>query len=233
MPDTGQQPRGRGRPRRSFERIVATAFDLADEVGTTAFSMRSLAERLDTSTATLYRHVAGKDELMAHVLDRVLGEIQPPHHLGKGGGTWQDEARHIALAFHRALSRHPNVLPLLVSQVPVGPNAMALRERTIATFVRSGFSVPLAARAYTTLAHYVIGFAVQEHARGAPGPREAGALRDYFRRLDADRYQFTIAAADDLTAVPLEDEFREGLDFILDGIDSAYRRRRAARGKRG
>jgi len=45
---------------------------------------------------------------------------------------------------------------------------MALRERTIATFVRSGFSVPLAARAYTTLAHYVIGFAVSNIQDNTP-----------------------------------------------------------------
>src|ERR671931_603068 len=68
--------RRRGRPPRSFERIVAAAAELVDEVGTSGFHMRLLAERLDTSTATLYRHVAGKEELMVYVVDRLFAELE-------------------------------------------------------------------------------------------------------------------------------------------------------------
>ena len=39
------------------------------------------------------------------------------------------------------------------------------------------------------------------------------------------RFPSTAAAADDLTRVPLEEEFLEGLQFILDGVDRARRRR--------
>jgi hypothetical protein len=113
------------------------------------------------------------------------------------------------------------MLPLLVAQVPIGPNALALRERTIAELVEHGFSLRLAARAYTTLAHYVIGFAVQQQAPGAPTPADAAALGTYYRGLDRERYGLTVAAADALTAVPAEDEFLEGLGFVLDGIDRA------------
>src|SRR3954454_25224555 len=67
--------RGRGRPPRSFESIVSVAADLVDELGVDGVNMRLLAERLQTGTATLYRHVAGKDELMVHVLDARMGEI--------------------------------------------------------------------------------------------------------------------------------------------------------------
>jgi hypothetical protein len=42
--------------------------------------------------------------------------------------------------FFRILSEHPNVLPLLVAQIPIGPNALALREQTIAMLVRFDFS---------------------------------------------------------------------------------------------
>src|SRR5437870_1511107 len=65
----------RGRPPRSLERIVGVALEIVDEVGTDAFSMRLLADRLGSGTATLYRHLAGKDELMVYVVDRILGEV--------------------------------------------------------------------------------------------------------------------------------------------------------------
>jgi AcrR family transcriptional regulator len=213
--------RGRGRPPRSIQRIVITAAELVDEVGAGALTMRLLAERLHTSTATLYRHVSGKEELMVLVVDRLLGDEAEP---AIPPGDWRAMAREASLGFHRALSRHPNLLPLFVMQVPIGPNALALRERILATLVRSGFSERLAARAYTALAHYVIGFAVQQHAPGAPGPADAAALGAYYGGLDPERYPLTVAAADDLTAVPLEDEFLEGLDFILDGIDTSLGR---------
>src|ERR1700750_162796 len=56
--------RGRGRPPRSLENIISVAADLVDEFGVDGVNMRLLAERLATGTATLYRHVTGKDELM-------------------------------------------------------------------------------------------------------------------------------------------------------------------------
>jgi AcrR family transcriptional regulator len=188
--------------------------------------MRLLAERLDTSTATLYRHVAGKEELMVHVVDHLFAETAAAEPEQEPARTWQEAALRVSLQFHHALSQHPNLLPLLVSQVPIGPNGLRVRERIIATFVWFRFSMRLAARAYTTLAHYVVGFAVQQHAPGAPGAAEAAALGDYYRTLDPELYPHTLAATDALTRVSLEDEFVEGLQFILDGIDRARRRRR-------
>ena len=196
-----------------------------DEVGSSVFSMRLLAERLETSTATLYRHVAGKEELMAYLVDHLFAELEIAYELtDRRPRTWRRAARRASVEFHRALSEHPNLLPLLVSQTPIGPHGLAVREESISMLVRFGFSPRLAARAYTTLAHYVIGFAVQQFAPGASGDEEAAALGDYYRQLDPERYPWTLAAAKDLTSVSLQDEFLEGLEFILDGIDHARRR---------
>jgi AcrR family transcriptional regulator len=181
--------------------------------------MRALALRLKTSTATLYRHVAGRDELMVYVVDRLLAEVQSGTLTERQPPTWHEAARRRMLRFHTALSEHPNVLPLLVAEVPIGPNGLAIREATITQLVQFGFSVELAARAYTTLAHYVIGFAAQLHAPDTPAPEQTAALRDYYRGLDPKLYPSTVAAADALTTVPAEIEFMEGLQFILDGID--------------
>jgi AcrR family transcriptional regulator len=205
--------------------------------------MRLLAERLSTSTATLYRHFAGKDELMVFVVDQLFAGVGTTGGAGgdradgeRAGGdrpagqpptSWQDAARRASLGLRRLLARHPNVLPLLVAQVPIGPNGLAARERMVAALVASGFSPRLAARAYTTIAHYVVGFAVQQHAPGAPGPADAATLGDFYRALDPQAFPYTVAAADALTAVSLDEEFAEGLEFILDGIDRSLRAERA------
>ncbi|MFK0108449.1 helix-turn-helix domain-containing protein [Streptomyces sp. NPDC091217] len=45
-----------GRPPVPPDRIIAMALRIVDEEGTEALSMRALAERLGSGTATLYRH---------------------------------------------------------------------------------------------------------------------------------------------------------------------------------
>ena len=213
----------RGRPRRSFDEIVDAALELVDEVGVDVFHMRLLAERLNTSTATLYRHVSGKEELMVYVVDRLLADVQASDDdPGSRPRGWQEATRQTALRLHRTLSAHLNAIPLLVAQIPVGPNAMALRERSMAAFIQFGFSPRLAARAYTTIAQFVIGFAVLEP--GALDPDGAAALAAHYRHLDPGVYPYTVAVADELTSAPLEEEFLEGLQIVLDGIDRARRR---------
>ena len=208
----------RGRPPRPFDEIVTAALELVERVGVDAFTMRALAEQLDTSTATLYRHVDGKDDLMVHVVDKVLGVIASTAQKDDSA-SWQQATRARLLRLHDALSSRPKLLPLLADEVPIGPNGLAAREAAIAELVAYGFEIGLAARVYTTLAHYTVGFAVQQHAPGAPTPGEAAALRRYYRTLDPDRFPSTRAAAQALTGVSARDEFLEGLQFILDGIE--------------
>src|SRR6478672_10395676 len=111
----------RGRPPRSLERIVGAALEIVDEVGTD-FSMRLLADRLGSGTATLYRHLASKDELMVYVVDRILSEVDIETDADTlSSSTWQKPTARGAVAFYEVLKNHPNALPLLLSQVPIGP----------------------------------------------------------------------------------------------------------------
>ncbi|MEU6802619.1 TetR/AcrR family transcriptional regulator [Streptomyces neyagawaensis] len=201
-------------------RIVDTALKLIDEVGIQALTLRMLADTLNSGTATLYRHFNGKDELLALVGDRILGEVRvAPEELE--GLSWRDAVTVAAEAFYSTLCRHPNALSLLAAQVPVGPNALRGRERLITLFLSHGFPVGLAARAFTAIGHYVIGFAIQQHGPGAPGPEDQGQLRDYYHSLDPTAYPATTAAADELTSVPLHEEFRFGLDLLLSGLEQS------------
>lgn len=214
-------PRSRGRPPIRVERIVATALEIIDEEGTEALTMRALAERLDSGTATLYRHFANREELIASIVDRVFGEA----HLSTEelrSMSWQESCRTIALAMFTSLSRHKNVTPLLPGHVPLGPNAMAVREECIAVVLHSGFSKRLAARSWATLAHYVLGFAIQLNAGNPRGQRDASKKAAVFHDLDASRFPATVAVADEFP-VPLEDEFAFGLDLIISGLSQLRR----------
>lgn len=202
---------------------------LIDETGAGELSMRVLAERLGSGTATLYRHFKDRDELLAQVVDRVLGEARSAAAAGAVGGGWREACETDAGALYDALARHPGTLTLLAARVPTGPNALAARERAIATLAAAGFQPPLAARAYTTLAGYVIGVALAQRAEGGTRPRRRPRLRSVYGALDRDTYPATVASAQVLAATDPRAEFRFGLRLLLDGLERE--RARASGGK--
>lgn len=178
--------------------------------------MRTLAQQLNSGTATLYRHFANRSELIAEVVDRVFGEIDfDTEELIAAG--WQQACKRVANAMFDALRRHANVSRLLIEQVPVGPNAMVQRERLIAVLLGSGFPPKLAARSYATLARYVLGFAIQLTGTETTAQFDRARLSNVFHGLDPGKFPATTRVADHLP-VPLEDEFEFGLDLIVDGL---------------
>ncbi|WP_421843434.1 TetR/AcrR family transcriptional regulator [Mycobacterium sp.] len=213
-PDARRTP---GRPAIPLNRIVATALQIVDEEGVAALSMRRLAQRLDSGTATLYRHFPNRAALISHIIDHIFGVIDLDTN-ELNATDWRQACQTAAQAMFDALSRHQNAAPLLVGQVPIGPNAMALRERVIARLLASGLQPALAARAYATLAHYVLGFAMQLRSHTAEVPLDDAQLYAVFRDVDPSAFPATAAVADTLP-VPLADEFTFGLKLILDGLD--------------
>lgn len=218
MPTADAETAGRrspGRPRVPFERIVTTALRLVDEEGADALSMRTLAQRLETGTAVLYRAVANRAELIGHVVDWVLGEV---HIDDATDDDWQRACITAAEAIFAALHRHRGVAPLLIEQVPVGPNALRLRERVLAMLLANGFPPQSAAMVYATLARYVVGFAAQLQGHDTEANIDPTALTALYRQLDSAQFPATIAVADCLPAQTLESEFRFGLQLLVAGL---------------
>ena len=228
MEATSLTHRSRGRPPVPIDRIVAMALQIVDEGGASALSMRGLAQRLGTGTATIYRHVADRDELTALVVERVLEEAELSARVLKSK-DWRLVCRTTALSMFDSLSRHRNIAPLLTGQVPVGANALAIRERCIAALRSGGFSPRNAARAWAMLAHFVLGFAMQLGGREDDARAGRSSSPALFGSLDPKRYPATASVAHALP-VPLEDEFAFGLDLIIDGL-GRLSRARVAQGK--
>jgi AcrR family transcriptional regulator len=199
------------------DRVIVAALELVDEVGPDEFSMRLLAQRLRSSTATLYRNFTGKDEILILVVDHVLGEV--PRHLPDiaDTATWQERLVAAADALFRTLKEHPKVVSLFDDHIPLGPRSLAGREAAIDILLAGGFPPEVAARAYTAVGHYVIGFAIQLRVSGTAGPEENDDIREFYRSLDPARYPATVASAPFLPN-SLDDEFRFGLRLIVDGL---------------
>ena len=213
----------RGRPPVPLERITACALELLDSEGIEALSMRTVAERIESGTAVLYRRVGNRARLIALVVDLVFGEIE--FDAGKlAAMTWQRASREMAEATFDVLRRHPHVPSLLVEQVPVGPNALRLREHGLRILLAAGFSPGDAARFHATLARYVVGLAIQAKP-GAIGDRD---LAKTVRELPPAAFPATLATAASMP-IPLADEFGFGLDLLIVGAQARMRSRKRSK----
>ncbi|AZQ37125.1 TetR/AcrR family transcriptional regulator [Streptomyces cyaneochromogenes] len=200
-----------------LERIVSTALQIVDDEGADALSMRTLAQRLGSGTATLYRHFDNRAALVAHVVDRMFGavELKGDELLAMG---WQQALRTVAHTMFEALARHRNAARLMVEEIPLGPNAMALRENCVAALLDSGFPPRLAAHAFATLSRYVLGFAIQVNGHGGGGGQlDDAQVSSVFQSVDPALFPATVTVAGSMP-VPIEDEFSFGLELLLSGL---------------
>ena len=200
---TGQQDNRRtpGRPPIPLDRIVTTALEIVDDEGADALSMRTLAQRLNSGTATLYRHFAGRADLVAHVVDRVFGAIEldvakPVHSM-----PWQEACKSRCHSMFDGLRRHPNIATtLLAEDIPVGPNALAARERhdrdPARQWIPARYSRPGPMRRWLA---YILGFAIQLTGTGR---LDDARLTRIFHDLDPGQFPATVAVADQPSSAP-------------------------------
>jgi AcrR family transcriptional regulator len=196
----------RRRPRAdglTIERIVEEAVALVDAEGLEALTVRGLAARFGTGSATLYRHVASRDELLVLIVDHVLGEVVEP------ALDLAARARVSALAteLRRVLLRHPNLIPSLPAAPLLGPNAIRGSSLALGSLIEAGFPAPLAVPAYLALLDYVLGSVFFDSGRlGRHG------------RPDID--DGALALRLELSDVTSDDVFALGLRTFLHGLEA-------------
>jgi hypothetical protein len=149
------------------------------------------------------------------MVDRMIGEIDFDAD-AVAALPWQQACILFAQYMFDALGQHGNVAPLLIGHVPMGPNALAAREKILAILLDNGFPPVVAAHAYATVSRYVLGFAIQ--FSGSATAEQDARLAAAFHELDPSRYPATVAVADDLP-VPLDEEFAYGLQLIVAGLE--------------
>jgi AcrR family transcriptional regulator len=144
---------------RSFLRldaIIAEARRIADADGLAAVSMRSLADALDCTPRALYRHVAGKDEVLELLADAALGEIPPP----RPDGDPHEAVVEFYLAMRDLLVASPAIAEI-IAQLPVsGPHFRAHGAAVVARLVSAGLTPRDAVEAMIALGQFTIGAAM-------------------------------------------------------------------------
>jgi AcrR family transcriptional regulator len=209
----------RPRQRLTRERVLRSALAIADSRGLGSLTIRSLAQELGVKPMAVYYHVAGKDEILDALVDFVFGEIELP----VPGRGWRPELQRRAHSARDVLARHRWAIGLLESRTRPGPANLRHHDTVIATLRRAGFSAALTAHAYALIDSYVYGFALQEAALPFEGPDGVGDVAEsVMEPMAAGEYPHLVDMAVSYYLRPgydFADEFRFGLDLILDGLE--------------
>lgn len=221
MVSMSPNPDRRRKPRvaLSRERVIRAAIRLADNGGLEAVSMRKVGELLRVEAMSLYKHVANKDDILDGVVDAVFAEVGLP-------GTdadWRTAMRERAVSARQVLVRHPWAIGLMDSRRNAGPATIRHHDAVIGALRTGGFSVEMAAHAFSLLDSYIYGFALQETSLPFRTPEElhdlAGAIMP---PGSADEFPWFTELATELALKPgyaYGAEFEFGLDLILDGLE--------------
>ena len=218
---TRPDPSGAPRAPLTRQRVVAAAVALADRGGVGSLSMRKLAQELGVEAMSLYHHVANKDDLLDGLIDVVFGEIDLP----SGEAGWKAAMRQRAISAREALQRHPWATGLMESRSTPGPANLRHHDAVLGVLRNDGFTVELAAHAYSLLDSYIYGFALQEAGLPFDTPEETAEVAEtMMASFPTDAYPHLTEIAITHVLQPgysYGNEFLFGLDLILDGLDRA------------
>jgi AcrR family transcriptional regulator len=201
------------------ERVLHAAVALADGRGIELLTMRALGEELGVEAMSLYYYVANKDELLDGMVDLVYSEIELPSR----EADWKAAIRRMAMSAREAFSRHRWAITLMETRTRPGPANLRHHDSVIGCLRGAGFSIKQAIHAFSLLDSYVSGFALQELTMPFDTSEElADAAESILRQFPAAEYPHlaeTITEHVTKSGYDYADEFKVGLDLILDGIE--------------
>ncbi|XRQ05925.1 TetR/AcrR family transcriptional regulator [Actinomadura welshii] len=218
-------------------RIAAAAIEIADAEGLGAVTMQAVAKSLDFTTMSLYRYVAGKDELVRLMQDAALTSadaVELPADWREALRTWAGMIRDV----YRA---HPWVLEIPRGQVSVLMPA-SVRAADLGLAALSGLALADDEKiaAILLISQHVISMVELEQSLAAEGgapitPAGAEALRGV---ITAERFPhvgplmaaggFVVEAEPSAEAEGVDAEYDFGLDLLIAGLEALERRRHQA-----
>lgn len=199
------------RPRSLDQATIATAaLAVVDRDGLHALTMRAVATELGMGTMSLYRYVSGREEVERLIVDRIFLDVDARISLG---ASWQQQVTELSAAIHSSVRNHAAVIPLLLAHFQHSPGARDWLAALLGVLSRAGFTAPQRVIAVRTLQAYVIGALQSQFINPI-----YGAGTDVLARLSPDDYPLIVETAQAALSVPPDQEFRDGLAVVLEGL---------------
>jgi AcrR family transcriptional regulator len=203
----------------SRERVLRAALVLADMGGIESLTMRKIGQELHVEAMSLYNHVANKDDIIDGIVDIVFSEIALPSEQD----DWKTAMRERAISARDVLLRHPWATSLMQSRTKPGPATLRHHDSVIGSLRAAGFTIDMAAHAFSVVDGYIYGFALQQMNLPYHTLEEnAEFAQNILRQLSVAQYPHFTEMIIEHAMKPGYDyaeEFEFGLDLILDGLE--------------
>jgi AcrR family transcriptional regulator len=203
------------------QRALSTAVALADTEGLGSLSMRKLAQELGVEAMSLYHHVANKEDILDGMVDVVFAEIELP----SDSTEWKAAMRERAESARAALTRHPWAISIMDSRSSPGPATLRHHDAVIGSCRKAGFSVQMAAHAFSLIDSYIYGFVLQEVNLPFDDSADLDdVVESMLLPFSADDYPHLVELTKEYILQPgysYGNEFDYGLGLILDSLEAA------------
>jgi len=202
------------------ERVVEAAVRIADRSGIQSLSMRRLGEEVGVEAMSLYNHVSNKEDVLDAMIDWVFRQAE----LAEDESGWKAAMQGRATRVRQLLLRHPWAIGLMESRRQPGAATLRHHNAVLGVLRKGGFSIELAAHAYSLLDSYVYGFTMNELSLPFEGSGQAAELGESMIGGLRAAYPWLAEMIREHASRPgysYSNEFEFGLDLILDGLERA------------
>lgn len=183
----------RAHPTLDVDRLVSTAFELLDQEGIDALSMRRLAARLGVQAPAIYWHIKDKAQLQGLMVERIYAAA---YREVAAVGEWREWLRLFGRALRRSFAAHRDGARLCALARPAAQADPAERaQRIAAPLTALGLSHEQALSYQASVISFALGWATFE----ANGP-----MHHYLDQI-----------------LDFERSFHGGLDALVNGLADA------------
>jgi AcrR family transcriptional regulator len=206
----------------SRDAIAGAALRIVDAEGLDAMTMRRVAEELRTGAASLYAHVANKEELLELVVERAIGEVE--FHGEPDPEHWQEQVKRTMRGMRATIGAHGDLARAMFARIPLGENALRGSEWLIRTLRAGGLPDQVIAYACDLLPMYVMAITYEDslYMRESVTPEQFAQfiadMRRYLESLPVDRFPSVVALAGPMTSGEGDERFEFGLDVLIRGL---------------
>jgi AcrR family transcriptional regulator len=203
------------RPRGSLTPdVILDAAETVAEQGFDALSMRAVAARLQAVPMALYNHFATKEQLVAALLDRVLGRFEPP----PPTDDWVEDLRAFARAHRALLARHAWAVAPIFSNPNPGLSSVRIGELALGILKRGGLSDAHAVAAFSGLLALNYGWASFTAARDLDPDGPSHDVEAMLLQLPVEAFPLTVATAAAWGRYGSDEDYEFVLGRLIEGL---------------
>ncbi|WP_245984510.1 TetR/AcrR family transcriptional regulator C-terminal domain-containing protein [Streptomyces tateyamensis] len=203
--------------------IVDAGIRILDAEGLAGVTMRRVAQELGTGPASLYAHVANKDELCDLMLEQIAGEIPLPER--PEPERWKDQVLEVCLAAQQVFASHRDITLVSLGSIPMGANQLRIAEYLFGLMLAAGVPEQVAAWALDGLGQLIDADAYEgaryaERLAGGASEEYLEQVTEYYANLPADRYPRLSRLAETLVTGGGDQRFAFKVAVFLRGLES-------------